>query len=305
MTIILFIVGFTVLIKGSDILIKGAVSLARFMQIAPWVVGLTVVGIGTSIPEFSIAFLANLKGGAPISFGTIAGSNTFNLLFIAGVAAIVSPLAVKRSWVANLIMNAAAVATMLVIGQGGITRLEGALLLIFFIAWLYWTAHSEKLHHSEIIAPEFTLPVSAAFILAGLAGVLIGAQWVLQGVVFFAKALGASEELVSLTLISLGTSLPELAVSIAAARKNNAAMAIGNIIGSNIFDFWGIVGISALAKPIIAADILTSDLLVTAGAALLLFAFAYIGRINIITRKQGVIMVLAYLVYIAFIIARG
>lgn len=305
MSILLFIIGFAVLVKGADILVKGAVSIAHVLRIAPWVIGLTIVGIGTSIPELSISFLANLQDETLISFGTIAGSNIFNLLFIVGVAALLTPLVINEFWTRDLVTNVGTVLVMLFFAQGGITRGEGAALLLLFIGWVYWVSRNGGEKKGEHATPEFTVAVSLAMVIAGVVGIYVGARWVVDGAIIFAQALGVSETLISLTLVGVGTSLPELVVSLTAALKGNPAMAVGNVIGSNIFDFLGIVGLSALARPILFSDVPIFDLGAVVLAAVLVLAFALLGPRNKISRGQGMTMVTAYLAYIVFIVVRG
>lgn len=315
-TLILFVVGFFILIKGADFLIDGASSIAERFNISHWIIGITIVGVGTSIPEFSITFLEALRGEASIGFGAILGSNTFNILFILGLSAMILPLSVKPIWVrSELMVNIyaiviAAVLTILPLGGGGffeITRIEGIGLLLLFFIWMFYlvlrngTAKQLKTKEGPSLK-IFAIPLSAVMIIAGLAGVVLGARWVVEGGQLLAGMLGTSEAIIGLTIVGIGTSLPELVVSVSAARKGNVGISLGNIIGSNVFDFFGILGITAIASGIHFPRELTADFMVTLGAAVLLLVAMFIGRSRYTLEKwQGFIFVILYILYIVTI----
>jgi len=308
LTAALFLVGFVILVKGADFLIDGARSVARAVGVSPWVIGLTIVGIGTSIPELSIALFANFVGEADIALGTIFGSNTYNLLIIGGLAAAISPLVMEKKWVAiDLVINIAAVLLVAIIGYDGITRLEAGILLALMVGWVIFITRAEKDvkpadgESSRVL----TLPIAILLIVAGVAGVYLGGRWIVDGAVAFARFAGVSEALISLTAVAIGTSLPELSVSLRAAARGNAAIAVGNIIGSNIFDFLGIVGIMGLVRPFTVSGFLITDVLVTFSATILVLLFALFGKKYIISRKEGILMAALYLVYFVFLFVRG
>ncbi|OHA09114.1 MAG: hypothetical protein A3B37_01045 [Candidatus Sungbacteria bacterium RIFCSPLOWO2_01_FULL_59_16] len=311
-TLILFLVGFAILIKGASALVDGAVSVANIFRLSPMVVGLVIVGIGTSIPEFAVAFIGNLLGQADIVLGTVAGSNTFNLLFILGLSAAVSPLAFKSIWVGrDLLWNigAVAVSAVLVFGAGstGLDRGGGVILLLLFFLWLIFVLRIVNEAESEVPLARRVVaaPIALLFIAAGLAGVILGGRWVVEGAVQIAYTLGASEALVALTMLSIGTSLPELAVSVAAAWRREAGIAVGNIIGSNIFDFLMILGASAMVRPVFASPALIPDVAATALAAGLLFGAMFVGERYILKRWQGILFIALYLLYFAYLVIRG
>jgi len=312
-SIILFIIGFYVLIKGSDILIDGSRSVAKVLKLSDWVVGVTIVGIGTSIPEFSIAFLSVLQGQSDIGLGAIVGSNTFNILVILGLVAVIYPISVKVTWVRqDLVMNVLAVlstgliAVFPVLGGGffEISRPEGLLLLLLFLVWIVRTALNNRSDRAgDVEKPDlrnYSLYLSFFMILAGLVGVVFGADWVISGAKNMASWLGISETIVGLTIVAVGTSLPELAVSIRAAYRRNFGISLGNIIGSSIFDFWGILGIVGLFSAIAVPKELIFDISITVVSALLLLAMMFIGTKYVLQRWQGVVMIVAYAFYLFF-----
>lgn len=312
LSLILFAFGFWILIKGANVLVDGASSLARRLGVSSFVIGLVIVGIGTSIPEFAVAFLGNLIGEADISLGTIIGSNTFNLLVILGLAAIVRPLEFRPVWVGrDLVWNAAAVALAGLVAldgssPAGISRGEGTVLLLAFILWLVFALRqppddAERSRSFHAIA----LPLAAFMIGAGLAGVLLGGKWVVDGAVVIAAALGISPAFIGLTIVGIGTSLPELAISLTAAWRRQTGIAVGNIIGSNIFDFLLIIGASAVARTVVFPAALAPDIALTFGAALLLIGVLSIGGRYTLKGWQGLGFVLLYLLYLAYLVIRG
>lgn len=310
----LFVLGFYVLIKGADILIDGASAIARKARVSEWLIGLTIVGIGTSIPEFSVTLFSSLSGETPIGLGAIIGSNTANILFILGVAALLYPLRLKEQWVRrDLPWNIAAVFAVTAAvsffdgGTGvGISRIEGAALLALFAIWLLGAikngrnVQDEEMKSGRLIA----LPLSIVMILAGVIGVVFGGNWVVDSAAAIAGTLGLSQTFIGLTIVGLGTSFPELAVTFAAAWKKRVGMAVGNIVGSNIFDFLGILGLTAMIRPISFMEAMRFDIMVTVLAATALLAAVYIGERYTVKRWQGAILAFAYGAYILRIFLR-
>ncbi len=312
LSLILFAIGFWILIKGATILVDGAASLARRLGVSGFVIGLVIVGIGTSIPEFSVAFLGNLIGAADVSVGTIIGSNTFNILVILGLAAIIRPLEFQPIWVGrDLVWNAAAVALagLAVLGGSGsaeISRGEGAMLILAFLLWIVLALRqppdgAERPRSSHYVA----LPFAVFMIAAGLAGVVLGGKWVVDGAAAIASALGMSASFVGLTIVGVGTSLPELAVSLTAAWRHQPGIAVGNVIGSNIFDFLLIIGASAVTRTVEFPAALAPDIALTFGASLLLLGALSIGGRYTLKGWQGLGFVLLYLLYLAYLVIRG
>ncbi|HXK40838.1 MAG TPA: calcium/sodium antiporter [Candidatus Paceibacterota bacterium] len=327
-TLVLFVIGFFILIKGADFLIDGATSVAKRFNISNWIIGMTVVGIGTSIPEFSITLLSALGGEADIGLGTIIGSNTFNILLILGLSAAVFPLTAKPVWITkDLVMNiyavlAAAVLAIFPLIGGGffeISKGEGFVLLFLFIAWMFYlvvrNGATKRLESEEGPSLKiFAIPLSVLMMIGGLVGVIIGAEWVVRGGELLARAFGTSEAIIGLTVIGIGTSLPELTVSVSAARKGNVGISLGNIVGSNIFDFLGILGIAAAVRSVAFPRELVTDLMITLGAAVLLLLAMFVpgegpvrSRVSVgrskytLERWQGFVFIALYILYISMI----
>lgn len=313
-TFVLFLIGFFVLIKGSNLLIKGSSSLARLWGISEWVIGVVIVGIGTSLPEFSIN-IASLFSGANVGIGTIIGSNTFNTLVILGLVALISPIKMKKTWVArDMVFNALAIVmaiTLLffpLLGDGdfrGITQLEGLALGIIFITWIWLMVDTRgQIKNHAGSEKIFTFSTSLLLVVAGIIGVFIGGRWVVNGAAEIARLIGISEALIGLTIVGIGTSMPELTVSITAALKKKTDLAIGNIIGSNIFDFIGILSMSAIIKPVIFPQELSLDIFITLATTLILLITMHTGRRHILERWEGVVFILLYIGYISLLFVR-
>lgn len=319
--IFLFIVGFILLLKGADILTDAGTAVARKLRVSEFIIGVVIIGIGTSIPELVVALFSVLENNAPIGIGTIVGSNTFNILFILGISALIAPLALtkKQVW-HHLPLNIFAVAIVALAvrfgasldsGVIGISRMEGFFLLILFFIWIYYlyclyliNEDAPKKNLPEAPAParghhHFSLPI---LMIAGLLGIIIGGEWVTQGAVAMAKFFGVKKAVIGLTAVGAGTSLPELFASLVAAYKRNYGLAVGNIIGSNIFDFLMIFGAAAAMKGIAFTEFLIADTWVTILSAVLLFVAVFIGKKYILKRWQGAIFILLYLLYAAYII---
>lgn len=311
-SIFLFFVGFYILLKGANILVDGAASLASRFAIPRFVTGLVIVGIGTSIPEFAIMFVSNLTGEGALGLGTIIGSNTFNILFIVGVTALFFPLRMAPAWVdRDFLWNIWAVLITLSfaipIGDGIISRPEGLIMLLLFFFWIYVVI--KKTNHQDPGAEKslrvLAFPLAFGLIVAGLLGVVLGGKWVVDGAVIIAQGFGLSEALIGLTIISIGTSLPELVVTFVAAFRGQPGIAFGNIIGSNIFDFLMILGFAAVVNPIPVSSQFFFDALVTLLASALLFGFMFIGEFYILKRWQGLFLIFLYIVYVVYLMGRG
>lgn len=312
LTLFLFFIGFYILIRGADFLVGGASSLARRFNISPFVIGLVIAGIGTSIPEFGIGLLAHIRGETGLSIGTVVGSSTLNILLILGLAALVFPLPFKKEWVdRDLIWNMFAVVIAFVFAApltgGAISRLESIFLLLLFFYWLSMVIKTANGLDDDEQEPLriLTFPIAFLLILAGLLGVVFGGIWVVDGAAFIARELGLSETLIGLTVIGLGTSFPELAVTIAAAYRNQFGIAVGGIIGSNIFNFLMIFGVSALLAPLYFPKELLIDLAVSLFSALLLYGSMFSGVRYTLSRFHGLIFIVVYMLYLVYIIGRG
>jgi len=319
-TYILFFIGFALLIKGADWLVTGASALAFRFGVSALVVGLTIVAFGTSAPELVVSLLASINGSTDLAVANIIGSNIANILLILGISAIIYPLAVQKSTVwKELPFAFLAVLVLLVIANDQlldgmsasvISRIDGLVLLAFFGIFLYYifgTAFNSPSEKASGDEPATTfIPSRAALqIVGGMAGLVVGGKWIVDGAVSFASSFGVSEALIGLTIVAIGTSLPELATSAVAAYKKNVDIAVGNIVGSNIFNVFWILGASAIVTPLPFATTANVDLLVAVGATLLLFLALFVGRRHTVERWQGVLFVILYVAYITYLIIRG
>src|SRR3989344_4731095 len=314
LTYILFFIGFVFLIKGADFLVNGASSVARRLKISDLVIGLTIVAFGTSAPELFVNLFAAFRGTTDIAMGNIIGSNIANVMLILGIAAIIYPLKVTKgtTW-KEIPLSLLAVALLIVMandtlidgfGFNQITASEGLVLMAFFIIFLYYTFGIAKAQGIDTLPPakQYSTLKSVGFIVLGLIGLAIGGQFIVHGAVAIALSLGLSETLIGLTIVAIGTSLPELATSAVAAYKKNADIAVGNIVGSNIFNIFWILGMSAVINPLPFSNLLMRDVLMTVIATLLLFLFMFVGKKHHLERWQGVLFILIYIIYILVII---
>lgn len=317
MTYALFALGFALLIKGADLLVEGSSSLARRLGISNLVIGLTVVAFGTSAPELFVNLFAAFNGTTDIAIGNIIGSNTVNILFILGLSAVIRPLAVTSGTVWKEIpMSLLAAALVLLMANdrvidGGtadvLTRIDGFVLEAFFVIFLYYTFGIAKAEDGaeEVAQKPRSLPASIGMVALGLVGLVVGGQWIVGGATAIALALGLSEALIGLAIVAIGTSLPELATSAVAAYKGNADIAIGNVVGSNIFNIFFILGLSAIIRPLPFAPALNFDLWACVGASALLFVWMFLGKRHVLERWQGVACIALYVLYVAAIVVRG
>ncbi len=312
---ILFIIGFIFLVKGADFLVDGAAAIARQLHISDLAIGLTVVAFGTSLPELFVNVVASLKGNSAIAIGNVVGSNIANILLILGISALIFPLAVTRGTVWKEIPFSLLAALVLFItandalldGSGApvLTRSDGLVYMGFFCIFIYYTASiATDINGLDDRRPtgQPVLIKSIAFILLGLTGLVVGGKWIVDGAVALAAGFGMSESLIGLTIVAVGTSLPELATSVSAAFKRNADIAVGNVVGSNIFNVFFVLGISAAIKPLPFQPKNNLDVGLVVVASLLLFLFMFTGRRRSLDRWEGAIFVLLYASYTGYLI---
>ncbi len=319
-TIFLLLVGFVILILGAHYLVKGASSAAKRKGISNLAIGLTVVAFGTSMPELTVSVLAALEGKNDASFGNVIGSNNFNLLFILGVAGLIFPLAVHRNTVNKEIpisLSAAFLLWLLVndswhgISESGInilSRLDAFILLVFFAAFLYYVYLSMKeatAKNAEESYHQYSMKISVLMIIAGLATLIGGGKLVVDNAVIIAQNYGWSEKLIGLTILAIGTSLPELATSAVAAYHKHDDIAIGNVIGSNIFNILFILGITGMIHPITYNTEMNRDIYVLIAGTLALMVFLFILTRHKLDRWKAFIMLAAYIFYTAYLIKQG
>ena len=270
--------GLALLFVGGEALVRGAVALAARLGLSPVVIGLTVVGFGTSMPELVVSLNAALGGTPDIALGNVVGSNTANILLIAGIAALVWPIRTAGLHLGRDLVAMLAAALMLVplFALGSLSRWTGAILLAALAGYLVMTFRASRAAPdagAEAAPTPLPLPLTLAYLAGGLLMLVFGARWLVDGAVAVARDLGVSEAFIGLTIVAIGTSLPELATSMIAALRRQSAIAVGNVVGSNIFHVLGILGATALIAPIpVAPRFLTLDLPVMLAATLLLIA---------------------------------
>lgn len=312
LTYLLFALGFVLLIKGADLLVDGASSIAHKLHISAIVIGLTIVAFGTSMPELIVNIFASISGNTDIAIGNILGSNIANILLILGASAIIYPLATQKNTVwkeiplsllAAILLGLMANDTMIDGGTySGLTRIDGLVLIAFFIIFLYYTFGIAKVsgEASETDIKEFGYLKSTLYILGGLVGLTVGGKWIVDGAVKIAEYFQISQSLIGLTIVAIGTSLPELATSTIAAYKKQTDIAIGNVVGSNIFNIFWILGVSALIRPLPFNPDANADILMTILASAILFGVLFIGKRHQVQRWQGALMIALYVGYILY-----
>lgn len=299
--IALLIVGFVMLTKGADWFVDGSSALAFRLGIPQLVIGLTIVAMGTSAPEAAVSITSALKGNEGITVGNVVGSNIMNILLILGIASVIVPLAVQKSTRMIEIPYMIAITVLFgILGYTGemVTRVEGGILWIAFLiylGYLLWMAKKGK-EDNEPDEKQKSLPVQLLMILVGLVCIVLGSDFVVDGATEIAKVIGISERIIGLTIVAFGTSLPELVTSIAAARRGNADIAIGNIVGSNVFNILFVAGTSALISPVVFESKFVLDTAVATATAVLLLV-CVCNKEGKLKRSGGIIMLAAYAAY--------
>lgn len=312
--LLFLLAGFIPLIYGADLLVDSASSLAKKMNIPNIVIGLTIIAFGTSAPELVVNTFASASGNSDIVIGNIIGSNIFNILGILGISAIIYPLTVKTNttWIEIPLCLLSAVIVLTVANDriidktsfSMITRIDGILLLSFFLIFLSYNFQLMKSGslNEEIATKEYSILKSLLLIITGIILLAAGGKIIVEFAVKFARLIEIPERIIALTIVSIGTSLPELATSAVAAKKRNVDIAIGNIVGSNIFNAFFILGISAVINPVRLLKMSNMDLSVNILASTLLFIFIFTGRGRRIERLEGIIFTVLYMIYLAALI---
>jgi cation:H+ antiporter len=308
--ILFLVLGLVLLLKSADFLVEGAASLAKKWGMSGLLIGLTVISFGTSLPEVLVNVLASLRGSADIGMGNIVGSNISNILLILGTTVVIAgSLRVDRSILKKQIpFSILSVIVLFVLAKGspaGLYRSGGIILLCFFLIFLYLIFTEAKEEDEGGTVKERKLLISWLMTIGGLIGLYFGAELTINNAEVFARLLGVSEALIGITIIGLGTSLPELAACLAAAMKKQAGMAVGNIIGSNIFNILWVLGVSSIINPIKYSPMLDLDIGLVILSSLILFPLILFGKKNYLSRGGGIIMVILYIVYIVFVTIRG
>lgn len=314
--IFLLILGFVLVVKGADFLIKGACSLADRIKVSELAVGLTVVAFGTSLPEFSVNVLASVQGDSGIAIGNVLGSNIANILLILGISAAIYPLTVTRGTVLKEIPFC--LLAVVVFGflandkiinadsRSVLARSDGLVMLSFFLIFIYYTVgiarDVQRDVEDYVRERKYGVGKTIVLIFAGIVSLSLGGKWIVDGAVFVAIGLGVSQRLVGLTIVSVGTSIPELATSVVAACRKNPDIAVGNIVGSNIFNVIFILGISSIIRPMPMQGRGNIDIIVVIIATLLLFLSMFTGKKRTLDRWEGWVFIFFYAAYIALVI---
>lgn len=316
------IVGLVLIIAGADWLTDGASSMAKRWGVSDLVIGLTVVAFGTSAPELSISLVSALKGSAPMAIGNVVGSNIFNVLAIIGVVALARPIRIEPSIMQNeLPLAILASVALLAIGCGPelgvgteriVTRPDGILLILFFLIFMRYTfsqakgisSASDPVGDAAARKPLMPMWKSVAWVILGLGALVWGGDRFVSGASGIASSLGMSDAVIGLTIVAAGTSLPELATSLTAALKGNTGIAVGNVIGSCIFNIFFVLGLTGVVTPLPFGGIGETDLLVMTGAALLFWLFGWRFGRREIKRWEGGVMLACYVAYVAFQISK-
>ncbi len=305
MMYVLLILGFVLLVKGADFFVDGASSVAKLLKIPSVIIGLTVAAMGTSAPEAAVSISAGLAGNSDIALSNVVGSNMFNLLVVVGVSAVICPMVtedsiLKRDIWWSLGATAALFVAML---DMKITRTEGILLLCGIITYIVILVRSALKNRTQGEEVKTMSPVKSVLcIIGGLAAVVIGGDLVVDNAVLIAKAIGMSETFIGLTIVAMGTSLPELVTSIVAAKKGDSGLALGNVVGSNIFNFMFIVGAASAITPINASGILLIDVAIIAVSTMVVYVFCRTGKKT--TRLEGLACLAIYAAYAVYITVR-
>ena len=316
-SILLLIVGGALVLFGADRLTDGATALARRFGVTEMVIGLTVVAFGTSLPEFVTSFMSTLKGSSDISIGNIVGSNIFNTLVIVGASALVYPIVIRKSTVTKDIPFSVLASIMLIVvvfdvaldgaAMNVLARTDGLLMLGFFSVFMAYTFFMARNTEELSTSNESDVPVKQMpywkiflFIILGLAGLVLGGNLFVESACEIALSLGISETVVGLTIVAAGTSLPELATSVVAARKGSSAIAIGNVVGSNIFNIFFVMGMCATIAPMKVGNISYIDLALMLVSMLMLWGFSFSKRK--IERWEGALLVIVYLIYLSYLV---
>lgn len=312
--VVLLIIGFAFLVKGADAFVEGSSSIAKHFQVPSLIIGMTIVAMGTSLPETAVSVTASIAGSNALAVSNAVGSNIFNLMVVIGVCAVLTPVAVQKSSLKiDIPFSIVCALLLLVLGHDRmmLTRVNGLILIVlfaFFILYMIRSAqHSMNNEDSEFAAEAaemkvMSVPKSLIFIVIGIAGITLGSDWVVDGAKTIASAFGISENLIGLTIVAFGTSLPELMTSIVAARKNEVDMALGNAVGSNIFNILMVLGIASALSPIAFIQENIIDIIILVGFSFIVWLMAWTK--HRLDKIEGLAMILLYAGYVVYICVR-
>ena len=313
MSYLILIISLVGIVFGAEFLVAGSVSVARRYKVSDFVIGAAIVGIGTSMPELVVSFFGALEGNADVAIGNVVGSNIFNVLGILGLTAICFPIAIDRknmTFEIPFCIGVSVILTLLALNffngtPATIGRVDGIILLLLFVGYMWYSFARDKQNTTDEAPVETKEPILALWvallkIVGGLALLITSCDFFVDNAIVIAKSWGVSDAIISLTLIACGTSLPELAASVAAACKKNTQLALGNIVGSNIFNILLILGVSSQVMPLVSADITIVDYAVMIAAAVFPLLFGFKGKIG---RVGGAVMLLCFVLYTWYLIA--
>ena len=312
--ILILIAGLVLILFGANYLVDGSSSIAKKFGLSEFVIGLTIVGIGTSTPEMVVSFLSAIQGKADMAIGNIVGSNIFNTLMILGVTALIAPLTITKTnhrkdiplniLVTGLLIILGLNCTIFRFGQDGLGRIDGIILLGIF-AWYLWSSFKSDSSDSdgESQIKEYSSLVSILFIIGGLVGLIVGGKLFVNGATELAKALGVSDKFIAITIMAAGTSMPELATCVIAALKGRGQLALGNVLGSNISNILLILGGAAVIKPLSFSGMTPVDLGIVMLSAIMLFFTSYTFKKKELDRVEGAIFILLEVGYMWYLIA--
>ena len=311
--VLLLLAGLTLIVLGADWLVDGASGIARRFGLSEFVIGLTIVGMGTSAPEMVVSFIGAIQGNADIAIGNVVGSNIMNTLLILGVTALILPMVITPSnWKRDIPMNILITVLLIVLGleytlfhigtKDGLTRWDGAILLALFIGYMVLSFKGNKPEEDDSPAKQRSIWMCLMLVAAGIAGLALGGDLFVNHATELARALGVSDKFIAITILAGGTSMPELATCVVAAAKKKGQLALGNIIGSNVFNILLILGGSALIHPLSFDHITYVDLGVLLVSALALLTAGFVGRKKMIDRLDGSLFLLIWAGYMAWLI---
>lgn len=305
LTWLLLVVGFVMITVGATWLTNGSAAIAQRLKISEYVIGMTIVAIGTSLPELTVSVASTFAGSADMAIGNITGSNIFNILLVLGACALFAPVVFTKSNVRRdiPICIAVSMALLLMLLNGNLARWEGMLLLLCYAMIIYFSIKGGR-QSDDAVEPmaDFSWVKSGAMLVLGLCGLIYGADLTLESAVEIARDLGVSERVIAITLLAGGTSLPELAASLIAILKGHGSMALGNVVGSNIANILLILGSCSSISPLYVKGITMIDLLVMVGAVLMLLLSALVYGERKIVRGEGIVFLAAYVAYIWYLI---
>ena len=315
LTIVSLLAGLFILIVSAEYMVRGASSLAKRLGVSSLVIGLTVVSFGTSAPELIVNVFAAISGSADLAIANVVGSNISNILLILGITALIVPLKVQRSTIFKEIPFALlAVIALFVMandrligGQLGniLSRGDGIILMCFFAIFIYYVISISKTGETDDKVKVYKMSLSIFFTFAGMVGLFLGGKLLVDNAVILAQVAGLSESLIGLTIVAIGTSLPELVTSLVAALRGHDDIAVGNIAGSNIFNIFWIIGLTSTILPLQFNAMINTDVIMVVAATSMLFVAMFIGRRGRVDRWQGLLFVSTYVSYIGYVIFRG